>query len=154
MSYEKQTWTTGETITAEKLNHIEDGIAEGGTGGLNLVPHYLTLRFMEKQTVGAKTTIEATPENSEFRNSNGTPVDLDGKIIVPIAFVPNVTGIDFAAGISGIEINEFTGELTYRFGFTNNSNEAFEFTKNDSLVYAIGYYADDQSTPSSGGGAR
>ena len=26
MSYEKQTWTNGETITAEKLNHIEDGV--------------------------------------------------------------------------------------------------------------------------------
>lgn len=26
MPYEKQTWTTGDTITAEKLNHIEDGI--------------------------------------------------------------------------------------------------------------------------------
>lgn len=26
MAYEKHTWTTGETITAEKLNHIEEGI--------------------------------------------------------------------------------------------------------------------------------
>lgn len=30
MSYEKQTWATGDVITAEKLNHMEDGIA-GGT---------------------------------------------------------------------------------------------------------------------------
>ncbi len=28
MSYEKQTWTTGEVITEEKLNHMEDGIAD------------------------------------------------------------------------------------------------------------------------------
>lgn len=27
MSYEKQTWKKGDTITAEKLNHIEGGIA-------------------------------------------------------------------------------------------------------------------------------
>ena len=26
MAYEKQTWATGQVITAEKLNHIEDGI--------------------------------------------------------------------------------------------------------------------------------
>ena len=26
MAYEKQTWTTGDVVTAEKLNHIEDGI--------------------------------------------------------------------------------------------------------------------------------
>ena len=27
MAYEKQTWKTGDVITAEKLNHIEEGIA-------------------------------------------------------------------------------------------------------------------------------
>ena len=32
MSYEKQTWANGDVITAEKLNHMEDGIA--GAGGL------------------------------------------------------------------------------------------------------------------------
>lgn len=31
MSYTKQTWATGDTVTATKLNHMEDGIA--GAGG-------------------------------------------------------------------------------------------------------------------------
>lgn len=30
MAYEKQTWVTGEVITKEKLNHMEDGIANNG----------------------------------------------------------------------------------------------------------------------------
>lgn len=30
MAYEKHEWVCGETITAEALNHMEDGIAEGG----------------------------------------------------------------------------------------------------------------------------
>ncbi len=30
MAYEKQTWNTGDVITEEKLNHMEDGIATGG----------------------------------------------------------------------------------------------------------------------------
>ena len=34
MSYDKQTWTSGEVITATKLNHMEDGIADAGGGGL------------------------------------------------------------------------------------------------------------------------
>ena len=29
MSYVKNTWATGDTITAEKLNAMEDGIANG-----------------------------------------------------------------------------------------------------------------------------
>ena len=30
MSYEKQTWQTGDTVTSAKLNHMEDGIASAG----------------------------------------------------------------------------------------------------------------------------
>ena len=33
MAYEKHTWQTGEVITAEKLNNLEDGIAQGGSDG-------------------------------------------------------------------------------------------------------------------------
>lgn len=35
MAYEKQTWVCGETITADKLNHIEDGLENccGSSGG-------------------------------------------------------------------------------------------------------------------------
>lgn len=32
MSYTKYEWVDGEVITAEKLNHIEDGIEESGSG--------------------------------------------------------------------------------------------------------------------------
>lgn len=31
MTYEKQTWNTGDTITAEKLNHMEEGIDDNST---------------------------------------------------------------------------------------------------------------------------
>lgn len=37
MSYEKQTWQTGDVITANKLNHMEDGIADGGGGGVFVI---------------------------------------------------------------------------------------------------------------------
>lgn len=33
MSYEQQNWVTGHRITAEKLNHMEDGIASANSGG-------------------------------------------------------------------------------------------------------------------------
>ena len=32
MSYEKHTWETGETITAEKMNNLEDGVASFSSG--------------------------------------------------------------------------------------------------------------------------
>ena len=37
MAYTKQTWIDGEVITAEKLNHIEDGLENAGGGGAFVV---------------------------------------------------------------------------------------------------------------------
>lgn len=37
MSYEKQTWVNGEVITANKLNHMEDGIHGAYESGLEFV---------------------------------------------------------------------------------------------------------------------
>lgn len=36
MSYEKNTWNKGDVITANKLNHMEDGIADGGVLFINI----------------------------------------------------------------------------------------------------------------------
>lgn len=40
MSYTKNSWSTGDTITAEKLNHLEQGVydASEGAGGTVRVP--------------------------------------------------------------------------------------------------------------------
>lgn len=37
MAYDKHTWQCGETITAEKLNHIENGIASSGGMDYDLI---------------------------------------------------------------------------------------------------------------------
>ncbi len=34
MAYEPHEWVAGETVTASKLNHLEQGVAEGGGGVL------------------------------------------------------------------------------------------------------------------------
>ena len=39
MSYTPTTWTTGDTITATKLNKIEQGIADSGGGGYDAEVH-------------------------------------------------------------------------------------------------------------------
>lgn len=39
MAYEKQEWKCGDTITADKMNHIEDGIESAGGG--NDAPFYV-----------------------------------------------------------------------------------------------------------------
>lgn len=52
MAYSKQTWVTGETITASKLNHIEDGIeavsANGAIGTANLADGAVTAAKLDE----------------------------------------------------------------------------------------------------------
>lgn len=45
MSYEKHNWTDNETITAAKLNKMEQGIADGGGGGNAVVALSATAGF-------------------------------------------------------------------------------------------------------------
>ena len=45
MSYEKRTWSTGEIITADKLNHMEDGIANSGSGSGGTSTNILIVTF-------------------------------------------------------------------------------------------------------------
>ena len=44
MSYVEQTWSQGDVITAEKLNHMESGIAESG-GGSSSGGIYITTSY-------------------------------------------------------------------------------------------------------------
>lgn len=43
MAYEKQNWVCGDTLTADKLNHMEDGIANASEGGFSCTEAYTLL---------------------------------------------------------------------------------------------------------------
>ena len=51
MGYEKQTWATGDVITAEKLNHMEDGIEGAGEGGATVLRVTLTYTSQTQGTL-------------------------------------------------------------------------------------------------------
>lgn len=51
MAYTKQTWTTGDTVTASKLNHMEDGIAGGGGGAMIVTVSDVNGNFTLNKTV-------------------------------------------------------------------------------------------------------
>lgn len=61
MSYTKNTWATGDTITAAKLNNIEDGIANAGGYDLVFVTTETSLSFV--------TTSNTSLESGTFANA-------------------------------------------------------------------------------------
>lgn len=82
MAYEKQTWTTGEVITAEKLNHMEDGIAGAG-GGSSIEPLEITITHDDDAgTFTANKTYEELYNEWIVALNGNTTVDLN-KINAP-----------------------------------------------------------------------
>ena len=63
MSYEKQIWVNGETITANKLNHIEDGIENSN----NISVINIEYSFFTNTSIADKTFEELM---SAYQNGN------------------------------------------------------------------------------------
>lgn len=68
MAYVKQNWECGEMITADKLNHMEDGIANGGASVLVVRPTSLAESGNRKFVITDKTLQEVSDAIA-----NGTP---------------------------------------------------------------------------------
>ena len=89
MSYEKHTWETGETITAEKLNNIEQGMANVSTEGYECT-EILTEVFngsLTTELMGSFSGVSFTP--SQLIEGDSITVTLnDTDYILPKTTVP------------------------------------------------------------------
>lgn len=110
MSYEKQTWQTGDTVTSAKLNHMEDGIAAGGSGGGLLV----TITFGDSSATMDKTFNEITAAIA----AGCCPVFVSG---VETA----MTELDYMV-LQGTRIAEGVGTNTYYVDLLAYSVDGFE----------------------------
>ena len=98
MAYEKQTWVTGETITEEKLNHMEDGIeAAGGSA--------ITIEFEEGQ-------MTPTMEQVETAFKAGIPV---------IVHENSEWGNDYYLVVYFDDTNENIGTYSNRYAYSEES---------------------------------
>ena len=82
MAYEKYTWVDGELITAEKLNHMEDGIAEGGSG---------------------EAGYECTETTEQLFNETVTTADHDGVSFSLLAYSAPITADELIVTFDGTE---------------------------------------------------
>ena len=115
MSYEKHTWETGETITAEKLNNLEDGVASGGEGSNNFFVKF-TITYDQSGNpivTSDKTLKEIVDAHKDGKNVCGYSEFLYG----------TEDNYDFTRGIyhlSQIHTNgDLTGDTVFNVEFVN-----------------------------------
>ncbi len=70
MSYEKQTWAYKDEITAEKLNHMEEGISSAGGGTEPLIVRYGDYREVDGSMIQFLDTTFGDIINAVYENRN------------------------------------------------------------------------------------
>ena len=92
MSYEAKEWVNGELITADKLNHMEDGIASAG-GGVEL----FVVTFSQPEFGGAvtadKTYAEIHEALQQGKAVSGILNRVNGMLIYPLHMCEDPSGI-------------------------------------------------------------
>ena len=125
MAYVKNTWAKGDIITAAKLNHMEDGIAAGGSG--EFATYHVTVNAMMNS-------------EGEYIESGTIQTDLPGvtdwasfeSVCRELADGPNQ--LYFRVNITG-ESGVYVAHPTYQFmGLIN---------KPDGTVVSVGVWGDD-----------
>lgn len=97
MSYTPHTWQTGETVTAEKLNALEQGVANAGGGGGGVL-----------KATFSNNTLDVTWQNI-----------YDAGFC--ILYLPDDVDENFwtILHLSGISYNEYDGNIYYLVEFSN-----------------------------------
>ena len=119
MAYEPTQWRSGDTITSERLNKMEQGIAGGGSGEFYALHTTMTVTPAENE--GDDPTI--TYSSVELRE-DGLPMWLiidnvtNKDNSVTFAAVGVLTGYDsdffnYSNGLSSLMVNRSTGEVGY-----------------------------------------
>ena len=123
MSYEKQTWAAGDTITSERLNHMEGGIEAAGV---------LMLTFWSEDDGGKEVTnhCDHTWEEVTAAYAGGTPViarlKLSGKQAGDYEFIGlTVSAYTTESGLinltaSGVIYEEVIIAIVYAVSMTSN----------------------------------
>lgn len=114
MAYEPKTWTCGETITADALNHMEQGIAQSGGGGGG-AGFFVVKTTDYDSDEGSWSKIDHTFAEITDAIDNGS---------IPILMVVDGSTID----------------SVYHFGFANSSRIEFIRTRVDSNNVAMTGY--------------
>lgn len=134
MSYEKQTWQTGDVVTSAKLNHMEDGIAGGGSGGGVLIVN-VTVEQEGPDTFEV-TSVSKTAEEIYSAASSGNAVfayisyALDSTVaVLPLMnfavgaeneHIVNFWSIDGAGNYRGLEIGDSAYAYYEEFSILNS----------------------------------
>lgn len=132
MSYIKNTWVSGERITAAKLNNMEDGIESASTsGGLTLYGPYKAFNSQSYSITvspGNLTTVYLDyVEDVDGNECNADIVSQSAAFFIPVFLNLGNDGKVHLGGLSYPCLEPYDGSYSYSLGALAVVNDA-EFT--------------------------
>ena len=121
MAYEKYTWSDGETITADKLNHMEDGIESGGGSGTDESIHIISCHDEEDEGESFAFTDESYEQIVQWLQA--------GELVVLNYFGKQ---FDFSQ-------NEIEGEITFTRFYSNTVKNQTYYYAQRAIIYESGF---------------
>lgn len=121
MAYTKQTWVTGDVVTAEKLNHIENGIFN--TAGVLYIPVTVT----ETSTPGGETSTFTF--SSDYSYDDITEAVAAGKFPIVTTEV-NRNGVSGTLYLTLVQSFAETEVLYGAFGFMDSIRSGYSLCFN------------------------
>ena len=114
MSYEKQNWKTGDTITAEKLNHIEEGIEKGYFQLVEIIYDESTDKYRLNKTYSEinELLINGIPTFMKFSSTQSAE-------LLPITTTVHAGDM---YGVGALTINAFTYEPSAQVYIADSEN--------------------------------
>lgn len=123
MAYEQHEWVNGETITAEKLNNIEEGIAEAAqSGGGGDIP--IAIMYFPNSTIGWQTV------GMDFATALATVAD--GKPIAVLEYEQTYTSGAYVSfsNLVPLYMVEYDPDYPNRINLRINSSSGWYWTEN------------------------
>lgn len=138
MSYNKTTWSTGDTITAEKLNKIEDGVANSnGVFYINVIEDGTDPSTFMKQYSLSNCTYDDIL--AVVKDYVGDPDTKPVALITPIGMLTEYTPANYTGQPryeKGIEFFKY-GHIVYSGQGVVLQKESFVISDDDTVAHSI-----------------
>lgn len=126
MSYEKQSWSSGDVVTSSKLNHIESGIEEASSANFFVATYTKsddtwgcdkTLAEILAAIEAGKSVWAYNSDDESYMRLDSFVLDGDGKNVLFAAF--GMESDDDAESLWFMTLNHYGSGIDYRYEEAN-----------------------------------
>lgn len=126
MAYEPTQWRSGDTITSERLNKMEQGIAGGGSGDAYVLHTTMTVTNENGHTTYTYSSVELREDGLPMWLIIDNAMSNDNTTYASVGTLIDYSNDSFSYDSIGLIVNRSTGEITSSLGGVDDGGGGVE----------------------------